>query len=153
MKIKSELRKMKVNSDFIAWVIKAKLTWEEKIALRDAVRKIASKDGVKKLLEKERHVEVEFDECPLGMVMSGCCGLTHNILIKDTSGVEHEWYRTIQMFEDDIEYKTVLWTGYMSHNFKQFHDNHAKIKASLRTRYQELYEKGEVGFERRPLNF
>ena len=58
MKIKSTLRKEKINEKFISWVLKAQLTWEEKVALRDAIRKITSKEGVKKLLENKKFIEI-----------------------------------------------------------------------------------------------
>ena len=54
MKIKSELRKMKVRNTFIKIVGEANLTWEEKVALRDAVRKIVEKEGVKKNNRQKR---------------------------------------------------------------------------------------------------
>lgn len=145
MKIKSTLRKEKINESFISWVLKAQLTWEEKIALRDAIRKITSKEGVKKLLNNKKFVEVEFDEHPLGMIMSGVSGLTFNTVMTDTAGVEYEWYRTIPLFEDIIEYNTMLeFMGKV---------NLVKFKASLRTYYNEKRREGVKGFERRPLNF
>lgn len=145
MKIKSELRKLNVEEKFISWVLKAQLTWEEKFALRDAVRQIASQEGVKKLLDSKKFVEVGFDEHPLGMIMSGVSGLTFNTVMTDTAGVEHEWYRTIPLFEDIIEYNTMLeFMGKV---------NLVKFKASLRTYYNEQMRKGVKGFERKPINF
>lgn len=145
MKIKSTLRKEKINEKFISWVLKAQLTWEEKVALRDAIRKITSKEGVKKLLERRNIVEVGFDEHPLGYMMSGVSGLTFNTVMTDTAGVEHEWCRTIPMFEDIIEYNTM----------KEFMGivNYVQFKASLRTYYNEKRREGVDGFERKPINF
>ena len=153
MKIKSTLRKENVDERFIKLVLMSNLTWEEKIALRYVVRKITSKEGVKKLLKRKKVVEVEFDEHPLSMVMTGITGLTHNIIITDTAGVEHEWRRTTPLFEDEVEYNTEWWIGFMSHNFKKYSDEAGKLKASLRTYYNEKRREGVKGFERKPTNF
>lgn len=145
MKIKSTLRKEKINEKFINWVLKAQLTWEEKIALRDAIRKITSKEGVKNLLENNKFVEVEYDEHPLGHMMSGSTGLTHNIIITDTAGVDHKWYRTVPLFEDEIEYNT--------EKERLGKIDFVEFKGSLRTYYNEQRRKGVDGFERKPVNF
>ena len=145
MKIKSELRKLNVDEKFIGWVLKSRLSWEEKVALRDAIRKITSKEGVKKLLENKKFVEVEYDEHPLGYMMSGRTGLTHNTIVTDTSGIDQDTYRTVPLFEDEVEYNTL----------KEFMGkvDFVEFKGSLRTYYNEKRREGVKGFERRPLNF
>lgn len=145
MKIKSELRKANMDENFIKYALMAKLTWEEKVALRDVVRQIASQEGVKKLLKNKKSIYTEFDEFPLGYSMTGRTGLTYNTLITDTAGVDHDTYRSVLLFEDEVEYNTM----------KEFMGkiDLVRFKASLRTRYNEQRRKGVKGFERTPLNF
>lgn len=145
MKIKTELRKEKINERFISWVLKAQLTWEEKVALRDAIRKITSKEGVKKLLENKKFIEIEFDKRPLGFLMSGSTGLTFNTIMVDTDGMSHDCYRSIPLFEDEVEYNTV--------NEIMGKVDFVEFKGSLRTYYNEKRRKGVDGFERKPINF
>ena len=145
MKIKSELRKLNVEEKFISWVLKAQLTWEEKVALRDAIRKITSKEGVKKLLNDKKFVEVEFDEHPLGYLMTRKAGITFNTIVTDSEGIDHDTYRSVLLFDDLVKYNTMKkLVGFEYIN---------KFKASLRTRYIENHMKGVKGFERKPLNF
>ena len=153
MKIKSELRKLNVDEKFIKWVLNSQLTWEEKRSLRDAIRKIVEKEGVKKILDNRKFVEIEFDEHPLGHIMSGVTGLTFNTIVTHTDGVDRDVYRSLLLFDDEVEYNTELWIGFMSHNFKRFSDTIGKFKASLRTYYNEKRREGVKGFERRTLNF
>ena len=145
MKVKSTLRKERVDENFIKWILKAQLSWEEKVALRDAIRKITSKEGVKNLLENKKSIYIDFDEHPLGYSMTGKTGLTHNIIITDTTGVNHDTYRSVILFDDEVEYNTM----------KEFIGkvDFARLKASLRTRYNEQRRKGVKWFERKPLNF
>ena len=111
------------------------------------------KEEIKEIVNRKKSFYVEFDKHPLGHVISGKSGLTFNTIMVDTDGIEHDTYRSLVLFDDVIEYETFLWTGYMSSNFKKYHENTAKFKASLRSYYYEKYEKGVKGFERRPLNF
>ena len=153
MKLKSELRKLNVDGNFVKYALNSKLTWEEKVALRDAIRNIAEKEGVKKIVNRKSSVIIDFDEHPLGYTITGKAGLTFNTIMVDTDGIEHDTYRSMILFNDLVEYETFLWSGYMSNNFKQFHEKIAKFKASLRAYYYSKHEEGVKGFERRPLNF
>lgn len=145
MKIKTELRKEKINERFIGWVLKAQLNWEEKVALRDAIRKITSKEGVKKLLENKKSIYVDFDKSPLGYAMTGKTGISFNTIITDTDGIDHDTYRSILLFDDVIEYNTM----------KEFMGkvDFVDFKGSLRTYYNEKRREGVEGFERKPTNF
>ena len=145
MKIKSELRKMKVRNTFIKMVGEANLTWEEKIALRDAVRKIVDKEGVKKIIDRKGYVIMDFDRRPIGHIMSGVAGLTFNTIITDRDGVEHGTYRSLILFDDEVEFNTLKEImGRISY---------VNFKASLRAYYNGKRREGVKGFERKPLNF